>query len=153
MLNTKILNTVLCASVIIGATLSAQTFAESAAEDAIKYRQSVFTAIRWHFGSMGAMLRDKKPYDAEQFKHHATQVSALAHMPREGFIEGSDFGDTKAKAEIWENLDDVSARFDVLIKDTAILAAAAGGDMDAVKGPFGTVAKSCKGCHDKYREE
>lgn len=153
MLKTKLLSSVLGISVILGATLSAQTFAESAEEDAIKYRQSVFTAIRWHFGPMGAMLRGKMPYDAEQFKHHATRVSALAHMPREGFIEGSDFGDTQAKAELWENLDDVSARFDVLIKDTAILAAAAGGDMDAVKGPFGTVAKSCKGCHDKYREE
>lgn len=141
----------------LGATLTALSMSAPAladrAEDAIKYRQGVFTAFRWHFGAMGAMVRGKMEYDAQQFTHHATQLAALTRMPREGFIDGSDFGDTAAKAELWENLDDVNARFDKLISDADALLAVTGGSLDDVRPAFGAVAKNCKGCHDNYKEE
>ena len=137
---------------LMSASLSSAVYADQA-EDAIKYRQGIFTGFRWHFGTMGAMVRGKIDYDAEQFAHHATQLAALTRMPREGFIEGSDFGDTAAKSELWENLDDVNARFDKLIVDADALAAASGGSLDDVRAAFGDVAKNCKGCHDNYREE
>lgn len=138
---------------LLSATLTATVAKADMAEDAIKYRQAVFTAFRWHFGAMGAMVRGKVDYDAEKFAHHATQFAALTRMPKEGFIEGSDFGDTAALDALWENMDDVSARFDKLMVDADALAAASGGSLDDVKGAFGAVGKSCKGCHDKYREE
>ena len=141
----------------LGATLTALSMSAPAladrAEDAIKYRQGVFTAFRWHFGTMGAMVRGKMEYDAQQFAHHATQLAALTRMPREGFIDGSDFGDTAAKEELWENLDDVNARFDKLISDADALLAVTGGSLDDVRPAFGAVAKNCKGCHDNYKEE
>jgi len=141
----------------LGAALTALSISAPAladrAEDAIKYRQGVFTAFRWHFGAMGAMVRGKMEYDAQQFAHHATQLAALTRMPREGFIDGSDFGDTAAKAELWENLDDVNARFDKLISDADALLAVTGGSLDDVRPAFGAVAKNCKGCHDNYKEE
>jgi len=148
----KLLTAVLGVS-LISASLATSVARADMAEDAIKYRQAVFTAFRWHFGAMGAMVRGKVDYDAEQFAHHATQFAALTRMPKEGFIEGSDFGDTEAKAELWENMDDVSARFDKLMVDADALLAASGGSLDDVKGAFGAVGKSCKGCHDNYREE
>ena len=148
----KLLTAVLGVS-LISASLATTVARADMAEDAIKYRQAVFTAFRWHFGAMGAMVRGKVDYDAEQFAHHATQFAALTRMPEEGFIEGSDFGDTEAKAELWENMDDVSARFDKLMVDADALLAASGGSLDDVKGAFGAVGKSCKGCHDNYREE
>jgi len=148
----KLLTAVLGVS-LISASLPTSVARADMAEDAIKYRQAVFTAFRWHFGAMGAMVRGKVDYDAEQFAHHATQFAALTRMPKEGFIEGSDFGDTEAKAELWENMDDVSARFDKLMVDADALLAASGGSLDDVKGAFGAVGKSCKGCHDNYREE
>lgn len=148
----KLLTAVLGVS-LISASLATTVARADMAEDAIKYRQAVFTAFRWHFGAMGAMVRGKVDYDAEQFTHHATQFAALTRMPKEGFIEGSDFGDTEAKAELWENMNDVSARFDKLIVDADALLAASGGSLDDVKGAFGAVGKSCKGCHDNYREE
>lgn len=138
---------------LLSATLTTSVARADMAEDAIKYRQAVFTAFRWHFGAMGAMVRGKVDYDAETFAHHATQFAALTRMPKEGFIEGSDFGDTAAKDELWENMDDVSARFDKLMEDADALAAASGGSLDQVKGAFGEVGKSCKGCHDNYREK
>lgn len=123
------------------------------AEDAIKYRQSIFQAYKWHFGAMGAMVRGKVDYDAELFAHHARSFAALAPMPAEGFIEGSDFGNTNAKDELWENLDDLNARFEKLSVDANTLASVAGGELNDAKAAFGAVGKSCKGCHDDYREK
>ena len=62
-------------------------------------------------------------------------------------------GDTAAKDELWENLSDLNERFDELTSAAGELAAASGGELDAVKGAFGAVGKGCKGCHDNYREK
>ena len=123
------------------------------AEDAIQYRQSVFQTYKWHFGAMGAMVRGKAPYDAAKFKHHAEALAAVAPLAAEGFVEGSDLGDTAAKDELWENLADLNKRFDELALAASELAAASGGDLDAAKAAFGAVGKGCKGCHDNYREK
>lgn len=123
------------------------------AEDAIQYRQGVFQAYKWHFGAMGAMVRGKVEYDAEQFAHHARSFAAIAPLPAEGFIEGSDFGDTQAKDDLWDNLDDLNARFEKLSDDANTLASVAGGELSDAKAAFGAVGKSCKGCHDDYREK
>lgn len=139
--------------IVLGAPLSAANVYADKAEDAIQYRQSIFTAFRWHFGAMGAMVRGKADYNAEQFAHHATQLAALTRMPKEGFIEGSDFGDTDAKDELWENLSDVNQRFDQLSQDADKLVAVSKGSLDEARAAFGAVGKSCKGCHDKYRAE
>jgi len=138
--------------VLLAGSFTSPVFADSV-EDAIKYRQAVFTAFRWHFGAMGAMVRGKVDYDAQQFSHHANQLSALTRMPLEGFIDGSDMGDTAAKPELWENLDDINSRFTQLMADADNLAAAAGGSIDEVRPLFSAVAKNCKGCHDKYKED
>lgn len=144
--------TLFLGAALVGALATSPVYADRA-EDAIKYRQGIFTAFRWHFGAMGAMVRGKAEYDAELFAHHAKQLAALTRMPREGFIAGSDFGDTQAKASLWDNLDDVNARFDQLIADADALALASGGSLDDLRPVFGAVAKNCKGCHDNYREE
>ncbi|HSG02606.1 MAG TPA: cytochrome c [Marinobacterium sp.] len=143
----------LLSAVLASTSLTSTVARADIAEDAIKYRQAIFTAFRWHFGAMGAMVRGKVDYDAAQFAHHATQLAALTRMPREGFVEGSDFGETAAKDELWQNLDDLTLRFDQLAKDAEALATVSGGSLDDVKAAFGTVGKSCKGCHDKYREK
>jgi len=139
--------------IVLGAPLLTTSVYADKAEDAINYRQSIFTAFRWHFGAMGAMVRGKADYNAEQFAHHATQLAALTRMPQEGFIEGSDFGETDAKDELWENLADVNQRFDQLSQDADKLVAVSGGSLDEARAAFGDVGKSCKGCHDKYRAE
>ncbi|MGB1173576.1 MAG: c-type cytochrome [Marinobacterium sp.] len=143
---------------VVLTTLSCALFAAplaqaDRAEDAIEYRQGIFKAYGWHFGAMGAMVRGKVDYDAEQFAHHAKSFLAVAPLAAEGFVEGSDFGDTSAKDELWENLDDVNQRFVAMTEAAEKLVAASGGELSDAKAAFGAVAKSCKGCHDNYREK
>jgi len=122
-------------------------------EDAIEYRQGIFTAMKWYFGPMGAMVKGDMPYDQAEFTRRAEQFAKLTPMAEEGFVEGSAEG-SEALPEIWEDMDTFSAGFDKLeTAANALVAASKTGDMGQIKPAFGEVAKSCKGCHDNFRED
>lgn len=142
------------ASLAAALSLGSLTVQADQTEDAIKYRQGVFDAMKWHFGAMAAMVKGKKDYDAKQFSHHAQSLALLSTMPEEGFIAGSDKGKTSAKPEIWAQPDKFKQRMQALVDSTAELAhVAEGGDMARIKPAFGKVGMSCKGCHDNFREK
>ena len=79
-------------------------------EDAIKYRKGVYSVIGWNFGPMAAMAKGERPYDAAAFARHAEIVAFMSKLPLEGFVPGSDTGETKAKPEIWLDMDDFKAK-------------------------------------------
>jgi cytochrome c556 len=98
------------------------------------------------------MVKGQQPYDAQLFAWYAGVVQQTSHMLPDAFQAGSDKGDTKAKAEIWKEPAKSKAAMDRFAADTAALVAAArAGNLDAVKGPFGAVAKNCGGCHEAFR--
>ena len=143
----------------LAATLSTTTLVQAAdIDDAIEYRQSVFSVMAWHFGPMGAMAQGKIDYDPEEFARRAEAVNAVAGMPWEGFVEGSYIGgdhgaDTDAMAKIAGNQDDIQQRVETFMAETATLAEVAQeGDFASSRRAFATVANSCKGCHDNYRD-
>lgn len=123
-------------------------------EDAIKYRQGVYRVIGWNFGPMAAMAKGEKPYDAAAFARHAEIVAFMSKLPIEGFIPGSDKGETKAKPEIWSDMDDFKAKLEKMQNEASKLAEVAkSGDFNAVKAQLGETGKACKACHDKYRNK
>ncbi|MBA4503531.1 c-type cytochrome [Marinobacterium marinum] len=121
-------------------------------EDAIHYRKGAFSAMAWHFGTMGAMVKGKMDYDAEDFSRRADIVAQLSKLPMEGFIAGSYEGDTDALPAIEKEWDKFEGGMNMLVENTAALAEAAkSGDMAQIKPAFGEVGKSCKGCHDNFK--
>lgn len=67
---------------------------------------------------------------------------------------GPDVGKTEAKAEIWQKPQDFAAKtrnFQQAAK--RFQAAAQGNDLAAIRAAHGDLGKSCKACHDLYREE
>jgi cytochrome c556 len=123
-------------------------------EDAIKYRRGVYSVIGWNFGSMAAMAKGDKPYDAKTFARNADIVAFMSKLPLEGFTPGSETGDTKAKPEIWLEMDDFKAKLEKMQVEVAKLAEVAkGGDLNASKAQLGEAGKACKACHDKYRNK
>lgn len=123
-------------------------------EDAIKYRQAAFTLVKGNFGPMGAMVKGEMPYDSEAFAEYAANLAAVAGMADDGFIDGSDMGDTKAKPGVWENraeFDEKMAQFQKLSGELAVVAKS--GNMDQIKPKFGAVGKSCKSCHDDFKSK
>ena len=123
-------------------------------EDAIKYRKAVFTVMATHFGRVAAMANGKLPFDAKVAADSAELATTMSKLPYVAFIEGTDKGDTKAKPEIWTEMDKFKAAAskmqDEMVKFNV---AAKGSNIDAIKAAVGDTGKACKGCHDTYRKE
>ncbi|WP_115719478.1 c-type cytochrome [Gallaecimonas mangrovi] len=122
-------------------------------DDAIHYRQSVFTLVAAHFHEMGAMVKGDEPFDAKAFQYRAESLAALSKMPLEGFLyPGSDKGDTKAKETVWQKTDEFKAKLAHFQGDAAKLEEAAKtGDMAVIKPAFMATAKNCKACHSEFK--
>ena len=122
-------------------------------EDAIKYRKSVMFLIAQHFGRMGAVVKGKASYDQEAFTRNAVVVEALSHLPWEAaMVPGTDKGDTTLNAAVFAEQAEFKAGAQAFEAGTAkLVSVSEGGDLSAIKSQFGEVAKSCKGCHKKFR--
>ncbi|SNS96276.1 MULTISPECIES: cytochrome c [unclassified Azospirillum] len=62
-------------------------------------------------------------------------------------------GESEAKPNIWENMDDFKAKTVAFQTASAeLVTAAAGGDKAAIGAALGKVGGTCKGCHETYRK-
>lgn len=124
-------------------------------DDAVKYRKAAFTVMATHFSRIGAMVQGKVPFDGAAAAANAEVVADLAKLPFAAFVDGTS-GTEKGspKASVWSE----RAKFDegarALQSEAAKLAVAAkANNLDALKAAFGSTAKTCKSCHDSYRND
>lgn len=123
-------------------------------EDAIKYRKAALTVLGAHTSRLGAMAQGRVPFDAKTATENAEIVAEMAKLPWAAFVDGSDSGDTKAKAEIWKDSAKFKEAADKMQAELIKVAAAAKtGNADALKTAFGPAAATCKGCHDNFRKD
>jgi cytochrome c556 len=107
-----------------------------------------------HFGTIGGMVNDKIPFDAKAASVNADLVATVSHLPFDGFVAGTDTGETKAKPEVWKDADKFKAAATKMQDAVAKLATVAkGGDKGAIKAAFGDAGGTCKGCHDDFRNK
>ena len=122
-------------------------------EYAIKYRKAVMFLIAQHFGRMGAMVKEKIPYNPDVFARNAMLVETLSRLPWEAaMLPGTDAGDTTMNASVFAQqakFKEVAQTFET--KATKLVSAAQSGDFSASKTQFGEVGKSCKACHSQFR--
>jgi cytochrome c556 len=122
-------------------------------EDAVKYRKGAFQVMGAHFSRIGAMAQGKVPFDAAMAKANADLVATMAALPFAAFPEGTSGTDKGTpKATVWTE----RAKFDEGAKQlqaaaAKLQAAAQAGGLDGVKAAFGDTAKTCKSCHDDFR--
>ncbi len=122
---------------------------------AIKYRQSTLFLLAWNMGPIGDMVQGKRPFDAAIVKRNANALAVLAPRAIEGFGPDTSSGaPTRAKPEIWDNLEDFRQKFLALEQATqALLIAANTGDQAKVTPALMETGKACKACHDKYKAD
>ena len=93
----------------------------------------------------GVALRSQLPV-------HARNLHTLTGFLLNVFPEDSDFGETRAKEEIWEDFDVFSeAARRVQTAAGELAAVAESGSQEELQGKLGAVVDACKGCHKKYR--
>ena len=123
-------------------------------EDAVDYRQGVMNVFSWNAAHMAAMAKDEVPFDAATFKAYAADLATAAALDvLKGFPEESITDDSDAKDEIWLNWPDFESKLqDLRTESTKLAQVAAQGDEAAVKGQLDATRRTCKACHDDYKQ-
>lgn len=142
---------------LIFPALAASLFASVAMADPM----ATITARQEWYKSLGAVMKPMselaKAYDAEAVKAEAAKLEAALAVDTSGFYpEGTSAtefpGKTRAKPEIWANMDDVAAKGKAMGEAAAeLIAVAIAGDEAAFGPAFGKLGGTCKACHDSYR--
>ena len=81
-------------------------------------------------------------------------MAQLSQLPWEGFIEGSERGDTRAREDIWLDEDRFRALATKLqAKTTELNKAAATGSLPLLKLAFEQTRDACDACHKDFRKK
>ena len=104
-------------------------------------------------GSLAAIAKGEKPYDAEAVKTALATISETAKAFPDQFKPGTEnaSADSEASPKIWENMDDFKARAQKLSSDADALVAQLPADAAGVGAGLKTLGASCGGCHQNYR--
>ena len=105
--------------------------------------------------AIGRELKAGAP-DLATIRASAATIAGFAPKVPSWFPPGTgpDVGKTDAKAEIWQKPEDFMAKSTAFTAAArAFNVAAQGSDLAAIRAAHGTMGKTCKGCHDLYREE
>jgi cytochrome c556 len=109
--------------------------------------------IAQHFGRMGAMVKEKIPYNKEVFAQNAMLVQTFSSLAWEAsMVPGTDSGDTTLNSEVFmkpAKFKEVAQNFETQAAKLASVAQS--GDVTGIKAQFGEVGKSCKACHSQFR--
>ena len=85
---------------------------------------------------------------------HATGLAEAARMSPHAFKDKALAGKTTAKETIWSDPDAFGKEMDTFIMQAnALKKAALDQDKSAMQVALGKVGKSCKFCHDTFREK
>ncbi|HEY4374580.1 MAG TPA: cytochrome c [Burkholderiales bacterium] len=148
---------ILIGAAVLASLAAGSVAAQVPADRAVKYRQSALTVMSTSFGRIGAHVKGDIKLDAAQLASNAEVVQLMSHYAFDGFIQGTPQPSTTgkgAKADIWKDWDKFKKLQGDLQANTAKLAAAAkSGNADAIKTAFGDTGKSCKACHDAFRDQ
>ena len=146
----KYVSFALAGALTMGAGLAFAQFQKP--EDAIKYRQSVFTVMANSFGKIGAVVKGEAPYNKDDVTKNAAVVAMLSTLPWQAFGPGTEGG--KAQADIWSDNAKFKAASEKMQLAVANLnTATQSGDLESIKKAFGAAGASCKNCHDDFRKK
>ena len=122
----------------------------AATADVLVDRKAGFKANASSMRAIAAAIGDG---DYPTVIKHAKMISSWARDIPSYFPQGSEVGDTKARAEIWFNFEDFTALSKA--NGTAakkLIKAAKSGDPGAMMAGLKNLGMSCKACHKSYKD-
>jgi len=120
--------------------------------DAVKYRHQVMATMGSSFGAFILLFMNKVEQPEKHLVANARILATAAALTADLVPEGSQGGE--ALPAIWDDMDEYQKLAQEVADATASLAASAeAGDRAGMGKAFKAAGQSCKGCHDKFREE
>jgi cytochrome c556 len=125
-------------------------------EALMKWRQSAFQVVAWNSGRIKASLDGG--YNKDQVLKSAAVIAAIANsglgsLFAAGTESGKGWHDTTARPELFSNTAKFAELGGAFGKESSELVrlVSSGADAAAVKDQFGKLQKTCKSCHDDFR--
>lgn len=148
-------NVFFCGSILVF-SFSFLAHAQMDGEEVIKARQAGLRDMGGAYKNMRDELRKSKPL-LSLLQQSASQLEDLALQQKFWFPPGSgphvDL-ETDAKADIWERPDEFAQAIENLLSEAATMVQVTkGSDLKPVRKQLTVLGKSCKACHDSFREE
>ena len=144
-------STLVACAVLAAVSFTAPAMADDAGE--IKYRKAVMKSIGGHMGAIAGIFKAQTG-NSTNLGVHTQGMADLAKIAGSVFPAGSDFGETGALPAVWDKPDEFAMAVKMFEDAAAKLnSAAMSGDMAATGAAFGGVGKSCKNCHENFREK
>ena len=144
-------------AVILSLLLSfvSTSWADERTQQTIEARQGLLKVVAQYFGPIVGIAKGQIPYDAALIEKNAGKVAQLAPMISDMFaLDTSASGiETEAKAAIWADYADFSAKAATTTERAQALVAATAEGQGATMKAFGALGASCKSCHDSYRQK
>ena len=144
---------------LVGISLAGTLFAgDDPLLNSIKARQGEMQLRSFNVGPLFGMAKGEIDYDAEMAKKLAGNLKLLLDLDNgRAWAQGSDnenyAGKTTALPKIWTTYPEIADYGKKYVMAVNELVAVAGDGRDALKSKIGAVGKSCKGCHDEFREK
>ena len=137
-------------------TASITAIAHEGAHGVVKERMDGMKAIGQQVKVMVPMMKGALPYDPDAVEKSAGIIESHAgEKLTKLFPEGSDGEPSEALPEIWEDwskFTDLASQLETRAAELKTVAANQGSE-DAFKGALVNVLKTCKSCHNDFREK
>ncbi len=138
---------------VIGFLLLAAAAQASADQNAIDYRKNTMDAVGGHMKDVVAIAKGEVAHKAH-LPVHVSSLAALANLAPDLFGPDTRDGDTHALPKIWEQPDAFKQKLADFRKAANDLdALVKSGDMTNFGAALGALGKSCKSCHDDFKEK
>lgn len=145
---------VLVALVIAGFSATNSAALDRKSEQAIKHRRAAFALMSTYFSRLVQTVDEDRPFDASQVKRDALTLESLSRLPWEGFVAGTESGDSRARDDIWFEEDAFRKLANDLQTAASTLAkTAATGDLAALRSSVRATRDVCNACHKRFRKD
>ncbi len=130
--------------------------ADTAPDNAIKYRKAVMGVVGANMNGV-VMIAKGEVEHKDAIAAHARMLAEAAKLSPPAFRQNTDGKGkekTTSKAKVWDDWADFEKGLRAFAEESEKLASLAeSGDMDGLRDQIGKVGKTCKSCHDDYRDK
>lgn len=142
-----------CSGVLLGLLLAMTGCFALADDNAIEYRQAIYSSIGNHMKAMAAIVKGEVSH-VQDLPTLATGLAELTRLLPHVFPRDSRVGDTDALPVIWQEAEEFQSRLDDLKEVSGELAIVARmQNIETFVKTLTRLGKVCKGCHDNFKAE
>lgn len=117
-------------------------------------RVAIFKKFTKALEPMGLVARDRQDYVKGEFTAQAQALQELSTQPWAYFSADGNYPPTRAKPEVWTKAAEFKlAQEQYLSAVTQLVSVADSADMPAIRSSVDAVQRSCKSCHDAFRND